>query len=226
MSIDTPLIFDRVVKRYGRTEALKGVSFSLPAGTVTGLIGPNGSGKSTILKLMSGALRPDDGRILVPDGLSRMGLQTEGFSVPLRISGRAWLDHHGRMDGSKPDAFFDEMVRRLGMGPILGRSAKGYSKGMLKKLGILQAFLGSPPVVLLDEPFEGLDPVDRNEFMHLVRAYAASGKLVLISSHILFELDEACDRILILRQGELSHDLGREREDLSGLYLRLFRGDI
>lgn len=226
MSIDTSLIFERVVKRYGRTEALKGVSFAIPSGSVTGLIGPNGSGKSTILKLMAGALRPDDGDIRIPETLSRMGLQTEGFSVPLRISGKAWLDHHGRMDGSKPDDFFETLVRRLGMGPILGKSAKGYSKGMLKKLGILQAFLGSPPVVLLDEPFEGLDPVDRHEFMHLVRAYAALGNLVLISSHILFELDEACDRILILKEGSLAYDLGREREDLSGLYLRLFKGDV
>jgi ABC-2 type transport system ATP-binding protein len=203
---------------------LKGITFTVPSGSVTGIIGPNGSGKSTLLKLMAGALHPDRGEIRVPRDLDRMGLQTEAFSVPIRISGRAWLAHHGRMDGSKPDAFFEDLVRRLDMATVLDRSARGYSKGMLKKLGILQAFLGSPPVVLLDEPFEGLDPVDRHRFMEMVRAYAALGNLVLISSHILFELDEACDRILILRQGELLHDLGREREDLPGLYLRLFKG--
>lgn len=225
MSTDTSLIFDRVAKRYGRTTALKGVSFTIPSGSVAGLIGPNGSGKSTILKLLAGALYPDHGEIRVPRILARMGMQTESFSVPIRMSGKAWLAHHGRMDGSMPDAFFEDLIRRLNMASVLDRSARGYSKGMLKKLAILQAFLGSPPVVLLDEPFEGLDPVDRHHFMQVVRAYAALGNLVLISSHILFELDEACDRILILKQGELLHDLGREREDLPALYLRLFRGD-
>jgi ABC-2 type transport system ATP-binding protein len=225
MSTEASLIFDRVAKRYGRTAALKGVSFTIAPGSVTGIIGPNGSGKSTLLKLMAGALYPDQGEIHVPPDLARMGLQTEAFSVPIRMSGRAWLAHHGRMDGSIPDAFFENLIRRLNMASVLDRSARGYSKGMLKKLGILQAFLGSPPVVLLDEPFEGLDPVDRHQFMQVVRAYAAVGNLVLISSHILFELDEACDRILILKQGELLHDLGREREDLPDLYLRLFKGD-
>lgn len=223
MSTDTSLIFDRVSKRYGRMEALKEVSFILSPGTVTGLIGPNGSGKSTALKLLAGTLRPDNGAVTVPDSLSRMGLQTEVFDIPIRIRGEAWLRMQGRIDGSKQGSSFREMVRRLGMTEPLARTTRTYSKGMLKKLGILQAFLGSPPVVLLDEPFEGLDPVDRHEFMLMVREYAAKGRIVLISSHILYELDDACDRVLILKKGALIRDLGNEREDLSTLYLSLFR---
>ena len=115
------------------------------------------------------------------------------------------------------------MVRKLSMTEHLKKSAKSYSKGMLKKLGILSAFIGTPPVVLLDEPFEGLDPVDRHEFMLLVREYAAMGNLVVISSHILYELDDACDRILILKKGELIRDLGRDRDSLQSTYIDLFR---
>jgi ABC-2 type transport system ATP-binding protein len=127
------------------------------------------------------------------------------------------------MENSTISDFETRMVQRLGMTENLKKSAKAYSKGMLKKLGILSAFIGTPPVVLLDEPFEGLDPVDRHEFMLLVREYASMGNLVVISSHILYELDDACDRILILKRGELIRDLGRERDSLQTMYIDLFR---
>lgn len=218
------LDFDSVRKSFGRLTALSGASFSLTPGTVVGLIGPNGSGKSTTLKLLSGAILPDSGRILIPRELVRMGIQTETFSVPMRISGNGWLFFQRRLEGSSPSAFETEMVRRLGMNENLRKGVKSYSKGMLKKLGILAAFTGTPPVVLLDEPFEGMDPIDRHEFMLLVRDYAALGNLVVISSHQLYELDDACDRILILKNGDLIHDFGRERQKLNTLYLDLFRG--
>jgi ABC-2 type transport system ATP-binding protein len=190
---------------------------------VVGLIGPNGSGKSTTLKLLSGALLPDEGDIRIPNSLARMGLQTETFTVPIRITGEGWLRFQRRMEDSPDSEFEAMMVRKLSMTEHLKKSTKSYSKGMLKKLGILSAFIGTPPVVLLDEPFEGLDPVDRHEFMLLVREYAAMGNLVVISSHILYELDDACDRILILKKGELIRDLGRDRDSLQSTYIDLFR---
>lgn len=223
MSMSTTLDFDRVRKAFRKEQALKGISFRLVPGQVVGLIGPNGSGKSTTLKLMSGAILPDMGEIRIPDTLRRMGLQTETFSVPMRINGLGWLRFQRRLGGFPESEFEARMVRKLGMTEHLGKSAKAYSKGMLKKLGILSAFIGMPPVVLLDEPFEGLDPVDRHEFMHLVREYAATGRLVVISSHILYELDDACDRILILKKGELIRDLDRDREPLQSTYIDLFR---
>jgi ABC-2 type transport system ATP-binding protein len=172
---------------------------------------------------MSGAILPDEGEVRIPDPLLRMGLQTETFSVPIRISGDGWLRFQRRMETSPVSEFESVMVKKLGMTENLKKSAKAYSKGMLKKLGILSAFIGLPPVVLLDEPFEGLDPVDRHEFMLLVREYAATGRLVVISSHILYELDDACDRILILKKGELIRDLDRDREPLQATYIDLFR---
>ena len=223
MSMSTSLTFDRVRKSFRRDAALKGVSFQLEPGTVIGLIGPNGSGKSTTLKLLAGAILPDEGVIRIPDALSRMGLQTETFTVPIRISGEGWLRFQRRMEHSMCSDFEMRMIQRLGMTEHLKKSAKTYSKGMLKKLGILSAFLGMPPVVLLDEPFEGLDPVDRHEVMLMVREVAAMGHLVVISSHILYELDDACDRILILKRGELIRDLGRDRESLQSTYIDLFR---
>jgi ABC-2 type transport system ATP-binding protein len=217
------LDFDRVRKSFGKEVALKGVSFALKSGQVVGLIGPNGSGKSTTLKLLSGAILPDEGDIRIPDSLARMGLQTETFTVPIRITGEGWLRFQRRMEDSPDSEFEAMMVRKLSMTEHLKKSTKSYSKGMLKKLGILSAFIGTPPVVLLDEPFEGLDPVDRHEFMLLVREYAAMGNLVVISSHILYELDDACDRILILKRGELIRDLGRDRDSLQSTYIDLFR---
>lgn len=221
--MSTTLDFESVRKSYRHETALRSVSFRLEPRTVVGLIGPNGSGKSTTLKLLAGAILPDEGSIRIPDPLSRMGLQTETFTVPIRISGEGWLRFQRRMENSTVSDFVTRMVQRLGMTENLKKSAKAYSKGMLKKLGILSAFIGMPPVVLLDEPFEGLDPVDRHEFMLLVREYASMGNLVVISSHILYELDDACDRILILKRGELIRDLGRERESLQTMYIDLFR---
>lgn len=217
------LDFDRVRKSFGKEVALNGVSFALESGRVVGLIGPNGSGKSTTLKLLSGAILPDEGDIRIPDSLERMGLQTETFTVPIRISGNGWLRFQRRLEDLPVAEFESILVKKLGMTDHLKKSAASYSKGMLKKLGILSAFIGMPPVVLLDEPFEGLDPVDRHEFMLLVREYAAMGNLVVISSHILYELDDACDRILILKKGELIRDLGRDRESLQTTYIDLFR---
>jgi ABC-2 type transport system ATP-binding protein len=222
----TTLDFKSVRKSYRREAALRGVSFQLETGTVVGLIGPNGSGKSTALKLLSGTILPDEGIIRIPDLLLRMGLQTETFSVPMRMSGIAWLRFQRRMEKSAVSDFETRMVQRLGMTEHLKKSTKSYSKGMLKKLAILSAFIGTPAVVLLDEPFEGLDPVDRHEFMLLVREYATMGNLVLISSHLLYELDDACDRILILKRGELIRDLGRERDSLQSMYIDLFREGV
>lgn len=221
--MSTPLVFESVRKSFRKETALRGISFRLEPRQVVGLIGPNGSGKSTTLKLLSGALLPDEGDIRIPESLERMGLQTETFTVPIRISGESWLRFQRRMENSPESEFETMMARKLGMADNLKKSAKSYSKGMLKKLGILSAFIGLPPVVLLDEPFEGLDPVDRHEFMLLVREYAAMGNLVVISSHILYELDDACDRILILKKGELIRDLGRDREPLQSTYIDLFR---
>lgn len=217
------LDFESVRKSFGRETALKGVSFRLEPGTVVGLIGPNGSGKSTTLKLLSGAILPDSGEVRIPLALQRMGLQTETFTVPIRMSGEAWLRFQRRMEASSESEFERLLIRKLGMSEPLKKSAKAYSKGMLKKLGILSAFIGMPPVVMLDEPFEGLDPVDRHEMMLLVRDVASTGTLVLISSHILYELDDACDRILILKRGELIRDQGRDREPLQATYIDLFR---
>lgn len=221
--MSTTLDFDSVRKSYRHETALRGVSFRLEPRTVVGLIGPNGSGKSTTLKLLSGAILPDEGEVRIPPASLRMGLQTETFTVPLRMSGKAWLRFQRRLEASGVSTFEERMVSRLGMTDPLKKSVASYSKGMLKKLGILTAFIGLPPVVLLDEPFEGLDPVDRHEFMLMVRDYAAMGHLVVISSHILYELDDACDRILIMKRGELIRDLGRERDSLQSMYIDLFR---
>lgn len=221
--MSTTLDFKSVRKTFRKEVALFNVSFQLECGTVVGLIGPNGSGKSTTLKLLSGALLPDSGTIHIPKEFLRMGVQTETFTVPIRTTGAGWLTFQRRLEGSTQSAFEADMVRRLGMTDHLKKGVRGYSKGMLKKLGILAAFIGTPPAVLLDEPFDGLDPVDRHEFMLQVREYASMGNLVVISSHILYELDDACDRILILKKGELIRDLGRDREPLQSTYIHLFR---
>jgi len=219
------LDFDSVRKSFGRLVALNDATFSLSPGTVVGLIGPNGSGKSTTLKLLSGALLPDSGTIHIPKKFMRMGVQTETFTVPIRTTGAGWLAFQRQLEGSTQSAIESDIKRRLGMSDHLNKGVRGYSKGMLKKLGILAAFTGTPPVVLLDEPFEGLDPIDRHEFMLLIRDYVALGNLVVISSHLLYELDDACDRILILKRGVLIHDLGsdRDRQNLNSFYLDLFR---
>ena len=200
---------DHVVKRYGKVQAVRDVSFDLPEGETIALVGHNGAGKTTLLKLMLGLIRPTGGRIRVlGDDPSagefaarrRLGYLPESVSFNTGLTGRETLAFYARL---KREPLRDALVllERVGLTHAADRRVGTYSKGMRQRLGLAQALLGAPRVLLLDEPTTGLDPALRQSFYEIVQDLSTGGSTVLLSSHALTELEERAGRVIIMNQG-------------------------
>jgi ABC-2 type transport system ATP-binding protein len=202
-------------KRYGSTLAVDGLSFTVAPGRVTGLVGPNGAGKSTTLRVLLGLDAPDQGSALVG------GVPYRRLPEPLRAVG-ALLDasafHPGRRArdhllwmakaGGLPRRRVGEVLELVGLAAVAGRRAGGFSLGMRQRLGIAGALLGDPPVLLFDEPVNGLDPEGIVWIRGLLRSLAAEGRAVLVSSHLMGELEGSADHLVVLGRGRLIADTG------------------
>jgi ABC-2 type transport system ATP-binding protein len=202
--------FDGVTKRFGDVTAVRDLSFQVADGEVFGFLGPNGAGKSTSINMMLDFVRPTAGEVRVlgmdarRDSVAvrrRTGVLPEGFDVYDRLTGRQHIDFAMRskdVDGD-PDAVLD----RVGLGDAADRTAGGYSKGMAQRLALGMALVGEPDLLVLDEPSSGLDPAGAKEMRDIVREEAARGTTVFFSSHVLGQVEAVCDRVGILRAGEL-----------------------
>ena len=204
-----------LTKRFGKTVALSDLSFTLSSGKVTGLIGPNGAGKSTLLRLMAGRDFPDEGDIRY-DGLSacdypeRLG-RLVGMMPDSLPESRLWrvedyLEFQVRAvgwQGGKRDRRLAEVMEFTQLGELRARRLNELSKGMKQRVSLARALLADAPLLLLDEPAAGLDPRARIELRECIRQIAEKGKTILFSSHILTELEDMCDDVLILEQGRL-----------------------
>jgi Cu-processing system ATP-binding protein len=208
MSIVT---IENVAKTYGGCTALESVDLTVPRGKCLALIGHNGAGKTTLMKLMLGLARPTRGRVSVlgvdPAGAdkhfrSRLGFLPENVAFHDELTGLQTLAFYARLKGL-PTACCDALLERVGLSSASGRRVKTYSKGMRQRLGLAQALLGAPRLLLLDEPTVGLDPVLRHEFFRIVEELTAQGTTVILSSHILTELEARTDLAAIMRQGRL-----------------------
>jgi Cu-processing system ATP-binding protein len=202
---------DGLVKRYGAQAAVDGVSLSVPAGQRLALLGHNGAGKTTLMKLMLGITAPSAGRLMVlgeaPGDVASPARRAIGFlpeSVAFHdaLTGAETLGFYARLKG-RPRAECRSLLDRVGLAHAAGRRVATYSKGMRQRLGLAQALLGQPRLLLLDEPTTGLDPELRAVFYELVRERAAAGAAVILSSHLLTELEERTDRVAILDRGRL-----------------------
>ncbi|MDR2561702.1 MAG: ABC transporter ATP-binding protein [Holophagales bacterium] len=206
---------DRASLRYGHVLGLSPTSFELADGSgITGLLGPNGAGKSTLIQMVSGLLPPTGGEVLVfgeapfrnPNVLSRIGLVPEGDRFPTGISANRWLKMMGRLSGLNGQALKESVGRAL---EIVGMSSRAHlafpamSKGMRQRIRLAQAMLHSPDLLILDEPFNGLDSEARTDLMDLIRKLAKNGVNVLLSSHILGEMSRLTDRVLLFFRGRL-----------------------
>ena len=199
-----------VSKRYGAVQAVKDVTFTLNAGETVALVGHNGAGKTTLIKLMLGLIRPTTGTVSVLGEdpargdfhvRQRLGYLPESVSFHMALTGRETLAFYARLkrvELSSADALFE----RVGLAQeAADRPVRTYSKGMRQRLGLAQALLGDPRVLLLDEPTSGLDPALRRNFYDLITDLRAGGATVLLSSHALTELEDRADRVIIVNRG-------------------------
>jgi Cu-processing system ATP-binding protein len=200
-----------VVKNYRTVRALRDVSFDLVPGRLSALVGHNGAGKTTLIKLMLGLIRPDRGSIRVLDedpaagefsARRLLGYLPENVAFNAALTGRETLSFYARLKHIKPSkawAFLD----RVGLTDAADRRVGTYSKGMRQRLGLAQALLGRPRVLLLDEPTTGLDPALRQTFYEILDELRDDGATVLISSHALNELEDRAEHVLIMNRGLL-----------------------
>lgn len=206
MTINVQL--DAVVKRYGARTATDQVSLTLREGETIALVGHNGAGKTTLIKLMLGLIRPDAGTISVlgsdpargdADVRRRLGYLPENVAFNPALTGRETLFFYARLKGES--VAVHDLLERVGLGEAGKRRVGTYSKGMRQRLGLAQALLGKPRLLLLDEPTTGLDPALRQHFYDIVRALRDEGCTVLISSHALAEMEGCADRVVIMGSG-------------------------
>jgi ABC-2 type transport system ATP-binding protein len=205
------IIFENVSKFYGEVLGVNRVNLSIPAG-VTGLVGPNGSGKTTLMNLLTGLIRPTEGRIRVlgiatddPQRLFRaVGYCTQFDSFPKRATGYSFvfdmLMLHG-LDAREAHRLTLEAIERVNLADAAHRQVAGYSKGMRQRIRLAQAISHHPQVLILDEPLNGLDPMARAETLELFQALGKQGLYVIISSHILHEIDKMSDQVILMSSG-------------------------
>jgi ABC-2 type transport system ATP-binding protein len=198
-------------KRYGSTTALAGVDLEVGEGELVGLLGPNGAGKSTLVKIACGLVRPTGGHAEIRgakagslEARRRIGYLAELFRFPGWYSADELLELHQRLAGSQGSgAERAELLELVGLAEARDTRVEAMSKGMQQRLGIAQALVGAPPLLLLDEPTSALDPVGRRTVRLLLEELRERGISVLLNSHLLSEIELVCDRVVILLRGEV-----------------------
>lgn len=200
---------EKVTKRFGKVAAVRDVSFALNPGSTVALVGHNGAGKSTLMKMMLGLARPTAGIVRVLGGepargsfaeRSRLGYLPENVAFHAALTGREALTFYARLKG-QPLSAVDPLLARVGIAHAAGRRVGGYSKGMRQRLGLAQALLGDPQLLLLDEPTTGLDPELRLNFYDILDDLRGRGVCILLASHALTELENRADRVIIMNRG-------------------------
>ncbi|MFC6827142.1 ABC transporter ATP-binding protein [Halopelagius fulvigenes] len=201
---------DGVTKRYEDVTAVSDLSLTVDDGEVFGFLGPNGAGKSTTINILLDFVRATEGtvRVLGHDAhresvavRARTGVLPEGFDVYDRLTGRAHVEF--AMDSKGVEGDPDAVLRRVGIADAADRKAGGYSKGMRQRLALGMALVGDPDLLILDEPSSGLDPAGAKEMREIVLQEAERGTTVFFSSHVLEQVEAVCDRVGIMREGEL-----------------------
>jgi ABC-2 type transport system ATP-binding protein len=204
------VVADSLTKRFGSVLAVDSLSFALTPGTITGFLGPNGAGKTTTLRMLLGLAKPSAGSALI-FGRSYAALKEPALRVGAVLEatdfhpGRSGRDHLRTLSRavSLPDSRVDEVLRLVELDSAAHRRVKGYSLGMRQRLGLAAALLGDPELLILDEPANGLDPEGVRWLRDFLRAFAAGKKTVLISSHVLAEVAQTVDQVLIINRGKL-----------------------
>jgi len=199
-----------LIKRFGARVAVDDLSFAVPRGAIYGVLGPNGAGKSTTMRMLVGVLKPSAGRVTIGGaGLTREALRHVGYLPEERglyrnMSARAAIAYLARLKGMPAGRAYkraDELLTAQGLGSVRRKKVKTYSKGMAQKVQVLAAVAHEPDIIILDEPFAGLDPVNQRGLEDMIRAQAAAERTVLFSTHVMEHAERLCDRILLINNG-------------------------
>ncbi len=201
---------NRLTKSYGRNRGIIDVTFDIQEGEVFGFLGPNGAGKTTTMRTLMGLLRANSGSATI-GGLDCWTQSTEvkklvgylpgEFTFDPGLRGGQILEYLGHLRGGVDQTYLKQLIQRLDLDPT--RKFRQYSSGNKRKIGLIQAFMHKPRVLILDEPTSGLDPLNQQEFYKMVAEVRAEGRTVFLSSHILPEVEHTCDRVAIIREGRL-----------------------
>ena len=201
---------DRLTKRYGRILAVDRLSLEVPRGRVFGLLGPNGSGKTTTMGMLLGLVRPTSGSLSLlgsgsrhAEALRRVGAIVESPSFYPYLSGRANLTYFQGVSGGGSRREVDDLLEQVGLADRADDRFGDYSLGVKQRLGLAYTLLGDPELLLLDEPTNGMDPAGMAEIRELIRSLGTDGRTVLLSSHLLHEVEQVCDSVAILSHGKL-----------------------
>ncbi len=228
MSVDEPAVSVRgLTKHYGQHAAVNHLDFDVPMGVVAGFIGPNGAGKTTTLSMLLGLVRPTSGTAIVlghpisdpASYLPRVGAIIEDPSLYRSLSGRQNLDYLATVAGSDPGAV-PRLLDQVGLRERADDGFRTYSMGMKQRLAVAAALLGDPDLLLLDEPTNGLDPVGIAEMRALLGQLARPGRAVIVSSHVLAELEQVCDWLVMIDEGSCLYQ-GATSDLLTGAGARL-----
>ena len=212
-AVTTLVQADHVSKWYGQVSGLNDVTVSIPPG-ITGLLGPNGAGKSTFMKLMTGQLKPSQGTIRVlgepiwgnPDVYARIGFCPEQDSCYDRMTGLEWVTALVRLNGysnAEADAAARAALGKVDLLDAGGKKIGAYSKGMRQRVKLAQALVHDPELLILDEPLTGMDPIMRRKTIRLIKDWARAGKHIIVSSHILHEIESMTSNILLINNGRI-----------------------
>ena len=204
---------DHVSKWYGQVNGLNDVTVSIPPG-ITGLLGPNGAGKSTFMKLMTGQLKPSQGTIRVlgepiwgnPPVYDRIGFCPEQDAFYERMTGLEWVTALVRLNGlgeAEADAAARRAIERVDLSAAMDKKIGAYSKGMRQRIKLAQSLVHDPELLILDEPLTGMDPLMRRKTIRLIKDWARAGKHIIVSSHILHEIESMTSNILLINNGRI-----------------------
>jgi ABC-2 type transport system ATP-binding protein len=199
-----------LIKRFGARAAVDDLTFAAPQGAIYGVLGPNGAGKSTTMRMLVGVLQPSAGRVtiggasLTREALRRVGYLPEERGLYRNMSARSAIAYLARLKGMPSGKAYkraDELLTAQGLGEVRRKKIKTYSKGMAQKVQVLAAVAHEPDIIVLDEPFAGLDPVNQRGLEDMIREQAAAGRTVLFSTHVMEHAERLCDRILLINGG-------------------------
>lgn len=212
---DHAVVIRSLGKQYGDKVAVNGINLTIPAGSFYGFVGPNGAGKTTTMSMMTGLLRPDHGQVWLhgynmweapQEAKAVLGVLVDGAVVFPRLTGAQLITYSGLLRGMDADVVAQrvpDLLRVMDLEAAANKMVADYSAGMTKKIGLAAAMIHSPQVLILDEPFEAVDPVSSARIRNILNEFVISGGTVMISSHVMDLVERTCDHVAVIDQGDV-----------------------